>query len=72
MRLYELTEVLKELAESDLSDDADIADHPCSVAVRAIEQCVSDINLLKRVERGEAHKSKRVQMLIGLNYNPEV
>jgi len=72
MTLYELTEVLKELAESDLSDDADIKDHPCSVAVRAIEQCVSDINFLKRMNRGEVAASKRAKMLIGLNYNPSV
>ena len=38
MNRSELIELLTELALKDLSDGSDIYDHPCSVAIRAINQ----------------------------------
>jgi hypothetical protein len=46
MKNIELIGLLTELAELDLSDKADIYDHPCSVAVREIrilEQMLRDV-----------------------------
>ena len=67
----ELIELLEKVAEVDLEDGADIRDHPCSVAVRAINQSFDDVNTLCRVIRNDTMgRSKKVQLLIGLSYNP--
>ena len=69
MNKQELIELLEKVAEYDLEEGSELRDHPCSVAIRAINQCFDDIKTLKAVapkNRG----SKKVQMLTGLNYNP--
>ena len=38
MKREELISILEELAEKDLSNGADIYDHPCSVAIREIKE----------------------------------
>ena len=69
MNKEELIALLKEIAETDLADGSVIHDHPCSVAVRAIEQCFDDIEyLIPAVPKMRG--SKRLQMLAGLTYNP--
>ena len=74
MNKQDLTELLEDIAKSDLSDGADIFDHPCSVAVRAIDQCFSDVQVLRKVFNGAVKNkspySKRVQILAGLSYEP--
>lgn len=71
MNKAKLTELLIELAEKDLSEGSDINDHPCAVAVRALEQCFNDINALQSAFRGkEKNMSKKIQTLMRLNYNP--
>ena len=37
MDITELKELLNELAVNDLADGTDIYDHPCSVAIRALD-----------------------------------
>jgi len=67
-----LVKLLSEMAAEDLESGADIFDHPCSIAVRAIEKSFEDINVLLRVIRSDTMgRSKKVQMLIGLPYDPE-
>lgn len=71
MNKEELTETLKEIAESDLSKDSDIYDHPCSVAIRALDQCFNDIDILKGVvKRSSTSYSKKVATIVKMNYNP--
>jgi len=76
MNKKSLVGLLNELAEKDLEDGADIFDHPCTVAVRAIEQCFEDIVILKKLcnetvmEMKVRGRSKRVQTLVKLNYDP--
>jgi hypothetical protein len=71
MNKEELTELLKEIAENDLNKDADIYDHPCSVAIRALDQCFDDIGILKGVvKRSSASYSKKVAVLIKMSYKP--
>lgn len=72
MNKNELKEILNELAEKDLQDGADIHDHPCQVAIRAIDQCFDDINSLKSIiNTGYGEKSKRMQSILKITYNPE-
>ena len=72
MNKDELISLLSEIAKEDTVESADEYDHPCSVAVRALDKCFDDITFLKRVANNVAHiKSKRAQMLLKLNYNPE-
>ena len=67
----ELQDQLRTLAGSDLSDGADIHDHPCVVASRAIDQCFEDVNFLKdMVRRPELARSKKGRMITGLSYSP--
>ena len=71
MNKEQLVELLKEVAKNDLSDGMDIFDHPCTVAIRAINQSFDDIECLKRVALDKSNaKSKKVMMLLKLNYNP--
>lgn len=71
MNKAELTGFLEIIAEKDLADNATIFDHPCSVAVRAIEQCFIDIKNLQRIALGnERNKSKKVQVLVKGIYDP--
>jgi len=72
MNRAELIDLLWDIAVEDTVDYADIQDHPCSVAIRALDRCFEDVNLLKRVVSKEVHgKSKKCQILLGLNYDPE-
>lgn len=71
MNRNELTELLQKMADRDLVEGADIADHPCSIAIRALDQCFDDVDTLRSVVGNNARgKSKRVQVLVGLNYDP--
>ena len=38
MKIAELEEILKEMAVNDLAEGSDIDDHPCMVAIRAIDE----------------------------------
>lgn len=72
MDKQELISVLSELASKDLADHSDINDHPCMVAVRAINQCFDDIAHLQQiVSSGAGPKSKRSVYLSKLPYNPK-
>lgn len=70
MNRIELIELLEEIAKRDLEEGANINDHPCLVAVRAINQAFSDVESLIKVSP-KKKGSKRMQMLTGLKYNPE-
>ena len=71
MNKNELLELLDEIAGKDLEDGADIFDHPCSVAVRAITQYEADIKQLQGLAKGsERGKSKQVQVLVKGIYSP--
>lgn len=64
----ELTSLLADIAEGDLAEGSDLFDHPCSVAIRAINQCFTDIKELQFIARGnEQNKSKS---LVRGVYNP--
>lgn len=69
MSKAELVELLENIAVNDLVPGADLFDHPCSVAVRAINQAFSDIASLQRVAPKRTG-SKHMQHLIGLSYDP--
>ena len=72
MNINELKELLSEMAEKDLVEGHDIYDHPCSVAIRALDQCFDDIEVLKKVvKNSSSFYSKRVQVLVKTNYKPE-
>lgn len=74
MNKQELVELLERLAMNDLDSDADIYDHPCSVAIRAINDCFSDIESLQRMCRAykiDRRGSKKMQHLMSLNYDPQ-
>lgn len=74
MNRDELKELLQELAETDLSDGADINDHPCSVAVRAIDQCFDDIATMQKISHrfiSMSNASKKVNHLCHLTYDPQ-
>ena len=71
MNREELTGLLAELAEADLQEGKDLYDHPCNVAIRAINQAFDDIEVLRRAcKYKEAAKTKRATMLIELYYDP--
>lgn len=74
MNKTDLVELLEGLAQKDLEPGESLFDHPCSVAVRAIEQSFSDIKTLQTTIninlQNKSGLSKRVQMLTGLSYNP--
>lgn len=71
MNRIELKEILSEMAENDLEDGADIFEHPCTVAIRALDKAFADIDSLRKVVRGDTlGKSKKIKYLIGLPYNP--
>lgn len=38
MKIAELEEILREMAVNDLAEGSDIDDHPCMVAIRAVEE----------------------------------
>ena len=66
----ELIALLAEIAEKDLAEGQDIYDHPCSVAIRALNNCFDDIKLLQQIANKQIHgKSKKCQMLMGLSYS---
>jgi hypothetical protein len=60
-----LKETLAELAEKDLSDGSNLYDHPCSIAIRAIESYAENINYLRSIiTRKNSGKSKSAVTLI--------
>ena len=69
MNRPELTELLEKVAEYDLEEGSKLRDHPCSVAIRALDKCFDDINALRSVAP-KKQGSERIQMLTGLSYNP--
>ena len=70
MNKEELIDLLAEIARKDLPEGQDIYDHPCSVAIRALSNCFDDIKLLRQIANKQIHgKSKKAQMLLGLNYS---
>lgn len=72
MNKQELTELLVELAEKDLTEGCDISRHPCFIAVTAINECFKEIRFLQRVADGKANvKSKRAVRLLRMDYSPE-
>lgn len=72
MNKTELTDLLLMIAQEDITEGVDIYDHPCLVAIRALDKCFEDIAFLKRIANNVSNiKSKRAQMLLKLRYNPE-
>jgi len=72
MNKTELIEVLSSLAEEDLTEDADIHEHPASVAIKALNQCFDDIEYLKGIINNRNNpKSKKSQVMIRSLYRPE-
>jgi len=72
MNKTQLIELLNELAEEDMAEGSEIYDHPCSVAIRALNKCFDDIKLLREISNGfHEGKSKRAKILLVTNYNPE-
>lgn len=69
MNKKQLIDLLAEIAEKDLVQGCDIEDHPCCIAIRAIDQCFRDIETLRKIAP-KKKGGKRVQMLTGLGYNP--
>lgn len=69
MKKEELIELLTELAQKDLVDGADIDNHPCSIAIRAIEQYQKDIEKLQHYG-ADSHAGSQ-QALVNQDYNPE-
>jgi len=56
MKKKELIELLSQLATEDLAEDCKLEDHPCSVAIRAIEQCFEDIDSLRGYIEGSGYE----------------
>lgn len=71
MKKDELIKLLQSLADADTNEGHDVNDHPCCVAIRAIEMCFDDIKSLRRAANKEIKFSKKVEMLIKLEYNPD-
>ena len=72
MNKQELVEILEEIAEIDVVAGTEISNHPCSVAVRAINRAFDDMDFLRRVANGKIPKnSKRAQVMLGCPYSPE-
>jgi hypothetical protein len=70
MKKAELISLLAGIAEGDLVEGEDIYDHPCTVAIRALNNCFDDIKLLQQIANKQIHgKSKKCQTLLGLNYS---
>jgi len=71
MNRPELIELLQELVESDLVVGSNIYDHPCAVAIKAINQCFDDIKFLQGIAKGnERNKCKRIQVMVKGIYDP--
>ena len=72
MNKTDLVDLMEQIAERDLVDGHDLYDHPCSVAVRAIEQCFDDIDHLRKIGNDKTNKkSKKSVVLLSMNYDPE-
>lgn len=70
MNIDTLKELLAVLAEKDLSADANLHDHPCSVAVRAIDSYRDDASFLRGIVNGRNIKtSKRAITLLKMGCN---
>ena len=68
MNKKEIIDLLTDMAEKDLHGDADLFDHPCSVAVRALIKAFDDIDVLRNLcdRSGIKGNSKREQVLVWL------
>lgn len=67
----ELKELLIEIAEGDLIEGSLLRNHPCMIAVRALDECFEDINTLRSALNSiSSGRSKAVVMLTKLNYDP--
>lgn len=66
----ELIVALKDLAKKDLTDESNIFDHPCSVAVRALDQAYYDIEELRSLAKSGRY-CKRHKVLVETPYNPQ-
>ena len=60
----DLIELLESLADEDLSSDSKVYDHPCSVAVRRIQELKKEFKDLQRCIR-VGGKNKRCKTLMG-------
>jgi hypothetical protein len=70
MNKADLKDLLQAIAENDLADGCSIYDHPCAIAIRAIDRCFSDIERLQVLVK-EKPKCKRDIVLVSARYNPE-
>lgn len=72
MKKTKLKELLFDIAGKDLVEGANLIDHPCIVAAKAIDQCFDDIDYLKQIlNNKQTIRAKRAVHLIKLNYNPD-
>ena len=77
MNKQSLFELLEELAQNDLSDDCEIDDHPCMLAIKFITEAIEDIESLKRFIKlnhsiNHSNASKNINILVNTNYNKTV
>lgn len=74
MNREDLVEILEELAITDLPEGGNLHDHPCIVAIRAIDKAFEDIESLRTFIHADGtawRGSKKIKMLTGLRYDPE-
>lgn len=68
----QLAIMLAEIAKQDLAPGAELAAHPCSIAIKALDQAIDDIDYLKQIINGtQTKRAKRAVYLIKLNYDPD-
>lgn len=71
MDIGEIKSLLGEIAKNDLNEGSDIYDHPCSVAIRALDGCLEDIGHLKDIILGRTIvNSKKSTVLVQMPYRP--
>ena len=70
MNRQELKCLLECIAEEDVSQGSNIGDHPCPVAIMAIDKAFDEVNILRKLIPNGSY-SKKVNMIIGLNYDPK-
>ena len=68
MNRSELDKNLNELAAGDLEPGHDINDHPCMVAIRAMDSLHKDIESLRAIVTNKHSGSKRMQTLIRMGH----
>ena len=74
MNKTELIELLEDLAIGDCHPTSDIDDHPCSVAIRALNQCFEVIKTLQgycpRQTYASHNAPKTKVLLVETDYDP--